>query len=135
MKKIVLDTNAYTALMQGQPAVKQAIENAEQVFIPVFVLAELLFGFKNGAREEANNTLLKDFLKLQGVSIQHTTNETAQIFSELQLDLKQKGTPIPTHDIWIAALAIETGSVVVTFDRHFLNVGKARVWGDPVLSR
>ncbi|MFM9947302.1 MAG: type II toxin-antitoxin system VapC family toxin [Saprospiraceae bacterium] len=130
MKKIALDTNAYTALMQGQLAVQQAIENAEQVFVPVFVLAELLFGFKNGAREQTNNALLQDFLKLQGVSIQHTTNETAQIFSDLQLDLKRKGTPIPTHDIWIAAIAIETGSVVVTYDRHFLNVVKARVWGE-----
>ncbi|NUO02370.1 MAG: type II toxin-antitoxin system VapC family toxin [Saprospiraceae bacterium] len=122
MKKIVLDTTAYTALMQGQPAVIQAIENAEQVFVPVFVLAELLFGFKIGAREQTNNALLQDFLKLQGVSIQHTTNETAQIFADLQLDLKEKGTPIPTHGIWIAAMAIETGSVVVTYDRHFLNV-------------
>ena len=130
MKKIVLDTNAYTALMQGQPAVKQAIENAEQVFVPVFILAELLFGFKNGNREQANHALLRDFLKLQGVHIQHTTNETAQIFSDLQLALKQNGTPIPTHDIWIAAIAIETGSVVVTYDRHFLNVVKARVWGE-----
>ena len=66
----------------------------------------------------------------RAVSIQHTTNEIAQIFSDLQLDLKQKGTPIPTHDIWIAAIAIETGSVVVTYDRHFLNVVKARVWGE-----
>ena len=130
MKKIVVDTNPYTALMQGQLAVKQAIENAEQVFVPVFVLAELLFGFKNGAREQANNALLQDFLKLQGVNIQHTSNETAQIFSELQLDLRQKGTAIPTHDIWIAAIAIETGSVVVTYDRHFLKVVKARVWGE-----
>ena len=130
MKKIVIDTNAYTALMQGQLAVQQAIENAQQVFVPVFVLAELLFGFKNGAREQANNALLQDFLKLQGVNIQHTSNETAQIFSELQLDLRQKGTAIPTHDIWIAAIAIETGSVVVTYDRHFLKVVKARVWGE-----
>ena len=130
MKKIVIDTNAYTALMQGQLAVQQAIENAQQVFVPVFVLAELLFGFKNGAREQANNALLQDFLKLQGVNIQHTSNETAQIFSELQLDLRQKGTAIPTHDIWIAAIAIETGSVVVTYDRLFLKVVKARVWGE-----
>lgn len=70
------------------------------------------------------------FGHLQGHSVQYITNETAQIFSALQLDLKQKGTPIPTHDIWIAALAIETGSVVVTYDRHFLNVVKARVWGE-----
>ncbi|MDZ4682914.1 MAG: type II toxin-antitoxin system VapC family toxin [Saprospiraceae bacterium] len=128
MKKVVLDTNAYTALIQGQSVVKQAIENAEQVLIPVFVMAELLFGFKNGNRERENSALFQDFLKLPGVSIQHTTNETAQIYSTLLLDLKQKGTPIPTHDIWIAAIAIETGSVIITYDKHFLNIVKARVW-------
>jgi predicted nucleic acid-binding protein len=128
MKKVVLDTNAYTALTQGQPVVKQAIENAEQVLIPVFVMAELLFGFKNGSRERENSALLQDFLNLPGVSIQHTTTETAQIYSALLLDLKHRGTPIPTHDIWIAAIAIETGSVVITYDKHFLNITKARVW-------
>lgn len=128
MKKVVLDTNAYTALTHGQPVVKQAIENAEQVLIPVFVMAELLFGFKNGSRERENSASFQDFLKLPGVSIQHTTTETAQIYSTLLLDLKQRGTPIPTHDIWIAAIAIETGGVILTYDKHFLNITKARVW-------
>lgn len=128
MKKIVLDTNAYAALIQGQLLVKQVLENAEQLFIPVFVIAELLYGFKNGSREQANKTLLNDFLNLAGVAVRHTTDETARIYSDLYLDLKQKGTPIPTHDIWIAAIAIETGSVIITYDKHFLNIKKASVW-------
>jgi tRNA(fMet)-specific endonuclease VapC len=50
------------------------------------------------------------------------------IFAELLLALKQAGTPIPTHDIWIAAAAIELGCVLVTYDKHFLNMKQLRLW-------
>lgn len=128
MKRIVLDTNAYAALTKGEIAIKGVIENADQVILPVFVLAELLFGFKNGSQEQVNTVLLDNFLQLPGVSVYHSTNETAQIYADLAFELKQIGKPIPSNDIWIAACAIETGSVIITYDRHFLNIAKARIW-------
>jgi len=33
--------------------------------------------------------------------------------------LKQKGTPLPTNDIWIAAVAAQVGATMLTFDKHF----------------
>ena len=32
--------------------------------------------------------------------------------------------------IWIAASAVETGSVIITYDKHFLNITQARVWDE-----
>ena len=128
MKNITLDTNAYSGLSQGILSVKQAVEGADTVYVPVFVFAELLFGFKKGGREHENIAMFNDFMKLQGISFHFPTEETARIYSEIILDLKQKGRPIPTHDIWIAASAIETGSVIVTYDKHFLNFSQVRVW-------
>jgi predicted nucleic acid-binding protein len=32
---------------------------------------------------------------------------------------KQKGTPIPANDIWVAAQAMEFGAELITFDKHF----------------
>ncbi len=130
MKKITLDTNAYSALSQGILAIKDAIEYAEEVFVPIFVFAELLFGFKKGSREKQNTTLFNGFMKLPGVSFQFPGEETARIFADISLDLKQQGKPIPTHDIWIAASAIETGSVIITYDKHFLHIPRVRVWGE-----
>lgn len=134
MKKITLDANAYSGLTQGILAVKQAIEAADNVFIPIFVLAELLFGFKKGSRESENMELFDDFMKLPGVSFHVPTEETARIYAEVALSLKQEGKPIPTHDIWIAASAVETGSVIITYDKHFLNVAQARVWDELSIS-
>lgn len=57
------------------------------------------------------------------------TDETIEIFSDIFTTLKKAGKPIPAHDIWIAALAIETGSVIVHFDKHFEEVEKVRLWG------
>ena len=33
--------------------------------------------------------------------------------------LRQQGTPLPTNDIWIAAIALERGAQLVTMDAHF----------------
>ena len=128
IRKVVIDTNAFTALMTGTLAVKEAIESAKQVFIPTFVLGELLFGFKNGNKEQWNTEILNNFLSLPGVSILNTSEETADIYAELLLSLKQKGKSIPTNDIWIAAVAVETGSVIITYDKHFLYIDQVRIW-------
>lgn len=133
MKKIVLDTNAYSRLMEGDEKVQQVLNEAEKVFLPVFVVAELLLGFKNGSKEEWNRDILKRFESRETVSRHYPTDETVEVFSDLFGSLKKAGTPIPLHDIWIAAAAVETGSIIVTYDKHFLHIAKARLW--PGLTR
>lgn len=34
-------------------------------------------------------------------------------------ELRTQGTPIPTNDLWIAALVVEHGLTLYTRDRHF----------------
>jgi tRNA(fMet)-specific endonuclease VapC len=128
MKKTVIDTNAYSQLMRGDEEVERALGEAGKVYLPIFVIAELLSGFKNGNREEENRTVLKKFEEVETVERFFPTHETIEIFSDIFFHLKKAGTPIPVHDIWIAAIAVETGSEVVTYDRHFLNIPQVRVW-------
>ena len=47
------------------------------------------------------------------------TRVTADRFGMIAIRLRRKGQPIPTNDIWIAAHALETGTDLVSFDRHF----------------
>ena len=122
MKKILLDTNGYTALMTGDKNVLTALAEADKVYLSIFVIGELYFGFNNGNREKKNREVLTQFLKKQTVKIIHTTMETAEIFGRLKTNLKRKGTPIPINDLWIASQAIETGSFLLTFDSHFQNI-------------
>jgi len=54
--------------------------------------------------------------------------ETAEIFASIKKDLRTTGKPVPINDVWIAAHALETGSVRVTFDRHFSSAPGLRLW-------
>lgn len=128
MKKVVIDTNAYAHLMKGDKVVEKALNEAKTVYLPIFVVAELFYGFKNGSKEEENRDILARFEAVSTVNRYFPTDETLEIFSDLCMDLKKEGKPIPTHDIWIAAIAIETGSEIITYDRHFQEIRKARVW-------
>ena len=40
-------------------------------------------------------------------------------YGNLVRQLRLQRTPIPTNDIWIAAVAFEKGAVLLTADRHF----------------
>ena len=128
MKTIVLDTCAYTRLLVGEEAVLDAISTAETVYISVFVLGELYAGFTGGSRERENKAFLQRFLLKPTVKILNATSETAEIFGLVKSNLKKAGKPLPINDVWIAAHAIETGSVFITYDAHFAVVSGLRLW-------
>lgn len=128
MKKVLLDTNAYTKFLSGDERVLEVLGKAETIYIPVVVIAELLVGFKGGTKKVENQRLLDKFLQKSTVKILNVTIETAEIFSELQNKLKKSGNPLPINDVWIASGAVETGSMVVTYDNHFRQIPGVRVW-------
>lgn len=57
-------------------------------------------------------------------------DEASQIYAEIVIALRAAGTPLPTHDIWIAAVAVREGVHVVTYDAHF---GRMARVGTPIL--
>ena len=128
MKKVLLDTNAYTHLLRGDKDVLEALGRADTVFMSVFVLGELYAGFKGGDRESANRAQLDDFLRRPTVRVLTAMQETADIFGTIKHRLKKAGTPIPINDVWIAAHATESGSYLMTRDPHFANVAGLLLW-------
>ena len=128
MRKILLDTNAYAAYLGGDSAVPDVMVDADVVYLSIFVLGELYAGFKGGRREIENYHILKKFIKKPSVVVLDAGDETAEIFGEIKNNLKIAGAPLPINDVWIAAHAVETGSVVVTYDAHFLKIPGIRVW-------
>ncbi len=119
MNKILLDTNAYTRLLSGGSDVLDCISQARTIYLSVFVLGELHAGFAGGNREQNNREILENFLRKPAVKILNATAETAELFGQLKNTLKRAGTPLPINDLWIGTHALETGSVLVTFDNHF----------------
>ena len=108
MSALILDTNAYNRYMAGESLVLEAIQQADIVYMSIFVLGELLYGFKRGARERENRLLLRKFLGAPKSRILEATEATSEHYGSLKAHLKKNGTPIPHNDIWIAAQALET---------------------------
>lgn len=117
--KVLLDTNAYTALLKGDAGVARVVRRSESVLVSTVVAGELLFGFRNGSRFEANRRQLEEFLANPYVSLLPVGLVTADRFGRLAAALRRKGTPLPTNDIWIAAHAMESGADLLSFDQHF----------------
>ena len=128
MKKIVLDTNAYTRLLTGEEDVLEVIGAAGTVYMSIFVLGELYAGFAGDTKERGNRDTLNRFLLKPSVKILNATSETAEIFGIVKQDLKKAGTPLPINDVWIAAHALETGSTIITYDGHFKKIAGLRRW-------
>jgi len=128
MRRVLLDTNAYSALARGDEAVLDALSEADIVYMSVVVLGELYAGFKSGSREAANREVLFRLLERPTVLTLSLTPDTAEVYASVKHALKQAGTPIPTNDVWICAQALEVGAVVITDDAHFLYAPGVRVW-------
>ena len=128
MKNILLDTNCYSAYLTGDERVLNVLVEAESVYMSIFVLGELFAGFRGGSKMQQNLDYLKQFLAKKTVKVLDATMETSEIFGDLKEKLKKNGSPIPINDVWIAAHALETGSVLITYDAHFQNITGLRRW-------
>jgi tRNA(fMet)-specific endonuclease VapC len=130
MTKVLLDTNAYVRFLAGDTKVLDSLAAAGTVYMSVVVLGELEAGFRAGAKRAENRRILDRFLGKPSVAVLEASRETAEIFGMVKDSLRKSGQPIPTNDVWIAAHALETGSVLVTYDAHFRAVPGLRLWDD-----
>jgi len=126
--KILLDTNALSALWRGNERVLDALDQADNVLISIVVIGELHAGFRGGTRIRENRMRLAAFLTKPTVRILELSVETAEIYGQIKDTLRRAGTPIPINDVWLSAQAIETGAILITFDNHFSKVAGVRLW-------
>ena len=117
--KALLDTSGYSGLIKGDPEILEVLGTASKVLIPTIVLGELHSGFRRGSRRKENERLLERFLRKPSVSVVDVTADTAERYAEIDVFLFAKGKPIPRNHVWIAALALEHGAVLITRDAHF----------------
>lgn len=89
--------------------------------MPVIAQAELLVGVQltaDGRRKRELRKLYEQVVQ-EATSILDVTPAVAEQFAAILVDLRSKGRPIETNDIWIAATALARNLVVVTNDEHF----------------
>jgi tRNA(fMet)-specific endonuclease VapC len=117
--RLALDTNRYTDLCRGDRAVIELVELADEVWLPFIVIGELRAGFAVGTQGPRNEAVLRRFLLKPGVSVLYADEPTTHHYATLYRQLRKQGTPIPTNDMWIAALVLQHSLTLYDRDAHF----------------
>jgi len=123
---MILDTNALSAAADDDPAVIAVLGRAELLAIPVIVLGE----YRHGIAQSRNRASYESWLVglLHDCIVLDITEPATHYYAEISLELKRKGKPIPTNDLWIAALCRQHSLPLVSCDRHFdLVAGNKRI--------
>ena len=117
--RVALDTNRYVDLCKRVDETVAILEEAEAVVLPFVVLGELRAGFAHGRRQAENERILRRFLLKDGVHVLFADDQTTHQYASLFRQLRKQGTPIPTNDMWLAALVLQHNLVLHARDKHF----------------
>ena len=114
---MILDTNALSAAADNDAALAAILARAEELAIPVIVLGE----YRHGIAQSRNRASYESWLSglLHDCMVLDVNEPTTHYYAEITLELKRKGKPIPTNDIWIAALCRQHSLPLLSQDRHF----------------
>ena len=127
VRKILLDTSAYSSYMRNHADIVRVIQQAEEIYLNAIVVGELRAGFLKGSKKQKNEKELESFLVSPRVAVATIGTETSTRYAAILNSLREAGTPIPTNDVWIAASAMELGLTVLTMDTHFQQVKQVLV--------
>ena len=120
--KLALDTNAYSAAARGESRSVALVQAAQHIYLPFVVLAELRAGFAAGTLGRRNEASLARFLSSPRVGVLYADEQTTHHYANVFAQLRRQGTPIPTNDIWIAAIVLQYDLALLTSDAHFSSV-------------
>ena len=118
--KYLLDTNIVIGMFTGDKLIQEKMKNSYRMFLSSPVIGELYYGAKKSSRPTEN--LAKVNSITQRLPIYSCDLETARQYGDIKDQLSRKGRLIPDNDIWIAAVAMQHGLVLVTRDAHFNEV-------------
>lgn len=122
MSRLCLDTSAYSHFRRGRTQVVELVDQAAWIGVPTVVLGEHRARFARGAKQADNQRHLRQFLDHPVVHVLDVDEATASHYAGIVNAVRSAGTPLPTNDIWIAAVAARHGAAVVTHDHHFSSI-------------
>jgi tRNA(fMet)-specific endonuclease VapC len=124
---LLIDTDLLIDLEQEDSAADGFL-GTEDCAISVITVSELLHGMRRarGARRARRHAFVEYLLAdLKSVPI---TEPVARVHADIWADLSDRGEPIGSHDLWIAATAMAHGFGVATRNAaHFTRVRGLRV--------
>lgn len=114
---MILDTNALSAFVDGEPEVGAILRRQHRAAMPVIVLGEFRYGIVGSRFRKTYEEWLE--IHLRHFDLLAITAETTLPYASLRATLKRLGRPIPANDAWIAALAMQHGLPILSRDEHF----------------
>ena len=121
---MILDTNGLSAMADGDAGLQPFLAATNQIELPVIVLGEFRFGIIGSKRRPFYERWLHEFVRTCRVLV--VDEDTAVEYATVRDELKVKRRPIPSNDVWIAALARQHSLPVLTRDIHFDVVSKLK---------
>jgi predicted nucleic acid-binding protein len=118
---LVVDTSSWIAWLAGggSPLIEEALMEG-RVHLPVVVAAELLSGRLDPSERTELQDLLSDLPAL-GLDPEHWFR-----VGQLRSDLRALGVSVSTPDAHVAQCALDTGADLLTEDRVFTKIARAR---------
>jgi tRNA(fMet)-specific endonuclease VapC len=114
---VILDTNGLSAIAEGEPSLEQLLRKTHQISIPVIVLGEYRYGISHSRDRQRYEQWLTEYLQM--FEILDVDEGTSVSYAAVRSELNKAGTPIPTNDVWIAALCRQHSLPLLSRDRHF----------------
>ncbi len=114
---MILDTNALSAFVDGEPEIGAILGSQHRVAIPVIVLGEFRCGIMGSKHRKTYEEWLNAHLR--HFDLLAITAETTVPYAALRATLKRLGRPIPANDAWIAALAVQYRLPILSRDERF----------------
>jgi len=114
---LILDTNALSAAAEEHPGIIKLLAETQQLALPVVVIGEYRYGIAQ-SRHRARYRYWLDAL-ISACRVLDIIELTTRHYAAINLELRKTGQPIPTNDLWIAALCRQHGLPLLSRDRHF----------------
>ena len=114
---MILDTNAVSAAAEQHAGIAEILSTITDLELPVIVLGEFRSGIAQSRHKAAYSRWLDDLIVASRVL--DVTESTTHHYAAIRLELRRDGKPIPTNDLWIAALCRQHHLPLLSQDRHF----------------
>lgn len=125
---MILDTNAVSALFDGDAALARVLGLAPKHELPTIVIGEYRYGLARSRHRRTFSALLETLIR-ESIVLDVGLG-TATAYARVRERLRAIGRPLPENDVWIGALAIEHDLDVVSRDGHFDHIEglRRRAW-------
>ena len=114
---LILDTNALSAAADRGPKALEIVAGAERLMVPVIVLGEYRLGIAQSRHRVSYESWLREWIA--AVTVLEIDEGTTHYYATIGLELKKAGKPVPTNDLWIAALCRQHNLPLISRDQHF----------------